>query len=55
MSVDRLAAQILEQVVMRVNAVQAGIARQGLVQMREVVVDEVRKWLRWVIPGCCCA
>ncbi len=46
--VDSLAAQILEQVVMRVNAVQAGIARQRLVQVREVIVDEVRKWLRWV-------
>lgn len=46
--VYRLAAQILEEVVVRVNAVEAGIARQGLVQIREVIVDEVRKWLRWV-------
>ena len=48
MSVDRLAAQILEEVVMRVDSVQAGIARQGLVEVREVIVDEMRKWLRWV-------
>jgi hypothetical protein len=24
------------------------VAWQGLVQVREVIVDEVRKWLRWV-------
>jgi hypothetical protein len=24
------------------------VAWQGLVQIREVIVDEVRKWLRWV-------
>ena len=33
---------------MRVDAVQVGIARQGLVEVREVIVDEMRKWFRWV-------
>src|SRR5262245_22084526 len=33
---------------MRVDAVQTSIARQRRVQVREVIVDEVRKWLRWV-------
>ena len=48
--VDCLLAQILEQVIMRMDAVQAGIARQRLVQVREVIVNEMRKWLRWVHP-----
>ena len=30
------------------DAVQAGLAGQDLVQVREVIVDEMRKWLRWV-------
>ena len=42
------AAQILEQVVMQVDAVQAGLARQDLVEVRQVIVDEMGKWLRWV-------
>jgi hypothetical protein len=46
--VDGLTTQVLEEVVMRVNAVQAGIARQRLVQVGKVILDEVRKWLRWV-------
>ena len=46
--VDGGPAQVLEQVVVQVDAVQAGLARKDLVQIREVVVDEMRKWLRWV-------
>ena len=46
--VDSRPAQVLEQVVMEVDAVQARLAGQYLVQIGEVVVDEVRKWLRWV-------
>ena len=41
-------AQILEEVVMQVDAVETGITWIDLVQVREVVVDEMRKWLRWV-------
>ena len=46
--VDSGATQILEQVVMNVDPVQPGVAGQRLVQVREVVVDEVGKRLRWV-------
>ena len=35
------------------DAVQAGVAGQRLVQVREVVVDEVGKWLRWVHARSC--
>ena len=48
MGVDGRAAQILQQVVMEVNAVKARVTRVCLVQVREIVVDEMRKWLRWV-------
>jgi hypothetical protein len=46
--VDAGPAQILEQVVMQVDAVQACLGRKDLVQIGEVIVDEMRKWLRWV-------
>jgi hypothetical protein len=48
MGVDRRTAQIFEQVVMEMDAVEAGLGRKHLVQIGEVVVDEMRKWLRWV-------
>ena len=48
MRVDGGAAQILEEIVMQVDAVQAGLAGEHLVEIGEVVVDEVRKRLRWV-------
>jgi hypothetical protein len=48
MGVNRPAAQILEEIVMEMDAVKTRLARKHLVQVREVVVDEVRKWLRWV-------
>ena len=47
-SVDALTTQVFKQVVMCVDAVQTGVTRQRLVQVREVIVDEMRKWLRWV-------
>jgi hypothetical protein len=46
--VDGGAAQILEQVVVQMHPVQAGLCGENLVQVREVVVDEVGKRLRWV-------
>jgi hypothetical protein len=49
------ATQVLEQVVMNVYSVQSGVTGQGLVQVREVVVDEVGKRLRWVYAQSCLA
>ncbi len=46
--IDGGSTQVLEQVVMDVDTVQPRVAGQCLVQVREVVVDEVGKWLRWV-------
>ena len=46
--VDAGAAQVFEEIVMQVHAVQAGLAGEHLLEIGEVVVDEVRKWLRWV-------
>jgi hypothetical protein len=45
---DGRPAQIVEEVVMEMDAIQAGLTGEHLVQVREVVVDEVRKRLRWV-------
>ena len=58
--VDGGAAQVLQEIVMEVNAVQARLTGTDLVQIGEVVVDEMRKWLRWVHAGswlalCCLA
>ena len=33
---------------MQVDAIQAGATWMDLVQVGEVIVDEMRKWLRWV-------
>jgi hypothetical protein len=44
----RRTAKILQQVVMQVNAVPARLAREELVEMGEVVLDEMGKRLRWV-------
>ena len=48
MRLDGGPAQILEEIVMQVHAVQAGLAGEHLVKIGEVVVDEVWKWLRWI-------
>ena len=37
-------AEVLEQVVVRVHAVERGVGRMRLVQIAEQVVDEMRKW-----------
>ena len=47
-SVDRRPAQILEQVVMQVDAVEARLTGENLLQICEVIVDKVGKRLRWV-------
>jgi hypothetical protein len=46
--VDRGAAQVFEQVIVQVDAVETRPAGKHLVQVREVIVDEMRKRLRWV-------
>ena len=43
LSVNRLTAQVLEQVVVQVDAVERGVGWMGFVEIREVLVDEVRK------------
>ena len=40
---DRLTAQILEQVVVQVDAVERGVGRMDFVEIRQVFVDEVRQ------------
>jgi hypothetical protein len=42
LGVDRLAAEILEQVVVRVNAVERGVGGMRLVEVPEQVIHEVR-------------
>jgi hypothetical protein len=51
-AVDRRAAQILEQIVVEMNPSRLAWLGQHLVQIGEIVVDEVRKWLRWVHGAC---
>jgi hypothetical protein len=43
--IDRRPTQIVEQVVMHVIPVKSGGTRLNLVQVREVIVDKVRKGL----------
>ena len=38
-----MAAEVLEQIVVRVHAVERGVRRMRLVQVAEQVVDEMRK------------
>ena len=42
-AVDRLAAEVLEQIVVRVHAVERRVRRMRLVKIAEQIVDEVRK------------
>ncbi len=46
--VDTRAAQIFQQVIVQVGSVQGRQGRKHLVEIGEVVVDKMRKWLRWV-------
>ncbi len=41
---ERAPAQVLEQVVVRVHAVERGAGRLGFVEIAQVVVDEMMKW-----------
>ena len=41
---DGVAAQIFEEIVVRVHAVERGVGRMRLVEVSEQVVDEVRQW-----------
>jgi hypothetical protein len=45
---ERGPAEVLQQVVVLMNAVEGGLARQSLVEVPEVVVDKMGKWLRLV-------
>ena len=40
---DRLAAPVLEKVVVQVNAVEGGVGRMDFVKIRQVLVDEMRQ------------
>jgi hypothetical protein len=46
--VNRSPAQVLEEVVVEMNAVERRLGWTYLVQIGEVVVDKMRKGLRWV-------
>ena len=42
----RRAAEVLEQVVVLVDPVQCGLTGENLIEVREVVVEKMREWLR---------
>ena len=42
------AGEILEQVVVKVNAIKACLAGQRLIEIGEVIVDKMGERLRWV-------
>ena len=46
--VDRGSTQVLEQIVVDMYAVRARLAGQDFIKVGQVIVDKVRKWLRWV-------
>ena len=54
--VDRGATQVLEQIVMDMNAVRTRLAGQSFIEIGQVSVDKVGKWLRWVhfVKGALC-
>ena len=41
-------AEVLQQVVVQVNAIEARLAGEDLIEIGEVIVDKMREWLRWV-------
>ena len=45
LTLDPIAAGVLEQIVVRVHAIQRRVRGMGLVQVIEQIVDEVRKGL----------
>jgi hypothetical protein len=44
----RRAAEVLQQVVVQVDAVLARLTGKTFMEICEVFIDKVRKWLRWV-------
>jgi hypothetical protein len=46
--VDPWPAEIFEQVIVKVRAVERRLGRTDLVQIGEIVVDKMREGLRWV-------
>ena len=44
----RRPAEILQQVVVQVNAVPAGLTRKDLMEIGQVIIDKMGKRLRWV-------
>src|SRR5262249_29697175 len=46
MVIDRGAAEILEKIVVQMDAVETGLTWTRLLQVREEIVDEMGKWLR---------
>ena len=48
MRIDAGAAQVLEQIVVEMYAVQASLAGIDLLKISEIVVDEMRKGFRWI-------
>ena len=41
---DGLTAPVLQQVVVEVDTVERGVGGMDLVEIREILVDEVRQW-----------
>ncbi len=41
-----MGAEVLEEVVVRVHAIERGVGRMGFAQIAEQIVDEVREWFR---------
>jgi hypothetical protein len=46
--IDGRSAQILEKVIVEMRPIERGLGRKYLMQVREIVVDKMRKRLRWV-------
>jgi hypothetical protein len=40
--------EVLQQVIVLVNAVKGGLAGKHLMEIGEVVVDKMGEWLRWI-------
>ena len=60
-ALDALATEILEQIVVRVHAIECRVCWMRLVKVAEQIIDKVREWLRsyhrfqrlksWASPG----
>jgi hypothetical protein len=44
----RRAAEILQQVVVDMDAIEARLAGKHLIEVGQVIVDKMREWFRWV-------